>query len=505
MKRTVSFILVLTVGGLLGWLAALERLNDALGQVPEANAPATKGTPTALPRPDFEFKGKVGKTYKESDPPRFPQPVKAPKDAPNVVVILLDDTGFGQYSTFGGGVPSPTLDKLAAEGLKFNRFHTTALCSPSRAALITGRNHHSAATGVITEAATGYDGYTCVLPRGCGTIGEVLRQNGYATAWIGKNHNTPAWETSAAGPFDRWANGLGFDYFYGFNAGDMNHWDPLLFEFQFTDKISSEHDMLAAQPAVTDALEMAEDPVAVLGEYREFSTILEWLVERRFVLFADPLAGNGFVRNDAMPRPGDVGMGQAGIETQDGGDQDEYGAGPVHARQTEKQGRACRQGRHQKTRERCISLLGIRQPAAPEQHVSPPRRRRFGQAAWGDRECLPQIRLEIRVARAVPFGLAKCRDRPAVFPRPKIRVPEVVVDRSVAKPVGEERFQEGGRLAVFSRSLRGIEDLERAHKRAFTCPRLRREGSRRQDVDHQCDQGSNDSTHQSPTPFQVAS
>jgi arylsulfatase len=145
-------------------------------------------------------------------------------------LILLDDSGFGQYNAFGGGVPSPTLDKLSSEGLRFNRFHTTALCSPTRAALITGRNHHSAATGVITEAATGYEGYTCVLPRSCGTIGEVLRQNGYMTAWIGKNHNTPAWETSAAGPFDRWANGLGFDYFYGFNAGDMNHWNPLLFE-----------------------------------------------------------------------------------------------------------------------------------------------------------------------------------------------------------------------------------------------------------------------------------
>ncbi len=146
------------------------------------------------------------------------------------MLILLDDTGFGQYSTFGGGVPSPTLDRLAAEGLTYNRFHTTALCSPTRAALITGRNHHSATFGSITETATGYDGYTCVLPRNCGSIGEVLRQNGYMTAWIGKNHNTPTWETSVIGPFDRWANGLGFDYFYGFNAGDMNQWDPLLFE-----------------------------------------------------------------------------------------------------------------------------------------------------------------------------------------------------------------------------------------------------------------------------------
>ena len=197
----------------------------ALGQQPAAGQSAK-----SLPRPDFKFPGKVGRTYKTSDPPQFPQPVKAPAGAPNVVLILLDDSGFGQYSTFGGGIPAPTLDKLAAEGLKYNRFHTTALCSPTRAALITGRNHHSASTGAITEAATGYDGYTCVLPRSCGTIGQVLQQYGYTTAWIGKNHNTPAWETSAAGPFDRWANGLGFDYFYGFNAGDINQWDPVLFE-----------------------------------------------------------------------------------------------------------------------------------------------------------------------------------------------------------------------------------------------------------------------------------
>lgn len=198
--------------------------------VASAQPPQPKGTSKSLPRPDFQFPGKVGRTYKTSDPPQFPQPVKAPEGAPNIVLILLDDSGFGQYSTFGGGIPAPTLDRLAAEGLKYNRFHTTALCSPTRAALITGRNHHSAGTGVITEAATGYEGYTCVLPRSCGTIGQVLQQYGYATAWIGKNHNTPAWETSAAGPFDRWANGLGFDYFYGFNAGDINQWNPVLFE-----------------------------------------------------------------------------------------------------------------------------------------------------------------------------------------------------------------------------------------------------------------------------------
>lgn len=191
---------------------------------------APEPTPDVLPRPDFHFPGEVGRTYLESDPAQFPQPVAAPEGAPNILLILLDDAGFGQFSTFGGAVPSPTMDRLAKEGLRFNRFHTTALCSPTRAALITGRNHHSAAFAGITELATGYDGYTCILPRSCGTVGEVLRQNGYMTAWIGKNHNTPTWETSAAGPFDRWANGLGFDYFYGFNGGDMNHWNPILYQ-----------------------------------------------------------------------------------------------------------------------------------------------------------------------------------------------------------------------------------------------------------------------------------
>ncbi|WP_211596418.1 arylsulfatase [Paracoccus aestuariivivens] len=187
-------------------------------------------TPSVLPRPDFRFEGNIGRSIADSDPAQFPQPVQAPDGAPNVVLILLDDAGYGQFSTFGGGITSPTMDALAAEGLRFTRFHTTALCSPTRAALITGRNHHSVASGVIGEAATGYDGYTSIIPKSAGTIGEVLRQNGYMTAWIGKNHNTPAWEGSAAGPFDRWVNSLGFDYFYGFNAGDMNHWNPILYE-----------------------------------------------------------------------------------------------------------------------------------------------------------------------------------------------------------------------------------------------------------------------------------
>jgi arylsulfatase A-like enzyme len=184
----------------------------------------------SLPRPDFHFPGNVGRTYQDSDPPTFPKIVRPPQGAPNILLILLDDVGFGQFSTFGGGVPSPNVDKLAAHGLRYTRFHTTALCSPTRAALLTGRDHHVAGTGVITELATGYDGYTGIIPKSAGTVSEILRQNGYATAWIGKNHNTPAWETSEVGPFDHWPSGLGFDYFYGFNSGDTSQFEPVLFE-----------------------------------------------------------------------------------------------------------------------------------------------------------------------------------------------------------------------------------------------------------------------------------
>ena len=193
------------------------------------SVPPPPGT-QSLPRPDFHFPGNVGRTYQDSDPPTFPKVVRPPQGAPNVLLILLDDVGFGQFSTFGGGVPSPAVEKLAAHGLRYTRFHTTALCSPTRAALLTGRDHHVAGTGVITELATGYDGYTGIIPKSAGTVSEILRQNGYATAWIGKNHNTPAWETSEVGPFDHWPSGLGFDYFYGFNSGDTSQFEPVLFE-----------------------------------------------------------------------------------------------------------------------------------------------------------------------------------------------------------------------------------------------------------------------------------
>ena len=184
----------------------------------------------SLPYPDSHFNGFVGSTYLDSDPAKFPQPVKAPKGAPNVLLILLDDVGFGQFSVTGGGVSSPAIEKLAKEGLIYNRFHTTALCSPTRASLLTGRGPQSSGTGIITELATGYDGYTGIIPQETATVAEVLRQNGYSTAWIGKNHNTPIWETSPNGPFTRWPTGLGFNYFYGFNAGDISQFEPNLVE-----------------------------------------------------------------------------------------------------------------------------------------------------------------------------------------------------------------------------------------------------------------------------------
>lgn len=160
----------------------------------------------------------------------FPAIPQAPKGAPNVVVILTDDVGFAASSTFGGPIPTPIFDQLAERGLRFNRFHTTALCSPTRAALLTGRNHHAVNTGVISELATGRPGYTGVIPDDAITFGQVLKDNGYVTAFIGKNHNTPDWESGPAGPFTRWPNGFGFDYFFGFNGGETNQWAPALVE-----------------------------------------------------------------------------------------------------------------------------------------------------------------------------------------------------------------------------------------------------------------------------------
>lgn len=227
MARTRIHLLAATT--LMLFIPGLAHGQSASGQV----APQTAADPAAsvaLPKLVPPFAGKIGTTWQQSTPD-YPKALTAPQGAPNVLLILTDDTGFGHAATFGGAAATPTLDRLAANGLRYNRFHTTALCSPSRAALLTGRNHHSVGTGVIIEMGTGYPGYTGLVPNTAAGLPQILRMNGYATAAIGKWHNTPAVEISPAGPFDRWPTGStwGFDYFYGFMNGETDQYSPVLY------------------------------------------------------------------------------------------------------------------------------------------------------------------------------------------------------------------------------------------------------------------------------------
>ncbi len=183
----------------------------------------------SIPQSDPEFQGVVNELATESAPVR-PEISYPPGGAPNVVVVMLDDVGFGAPGTFGGPIPTPALDRVASQGLRYDQFHTTALCSPTRAALLTGRNHHSAHMGGISEIAYGFPGYDGILPRSAATVAETLRLNGYGTSVFGKVHVTPMWETSPAGPFDRWPSGLGFDRFYGFLGGEASQWEPALYD-----------------------------------------------------------------------------------------------------------------------------------------------------------------------------------------------------------------------------------------------------------------------------------
>ncbi len=184
---------------------------------------------TVLPIPEPQYP-----VIKELDarnataPPRFE--VKAPEGAPNVVIVLIDDMGFGHASAFGGPIEMPTLERLAKNGLKYNHFHTTALCSPTRNALLTGRNHHSVNAGSIAETATAFPGNTGVRPNNIAPMAEILRENGYSTSAFGKYHETAAWEVSVSGPFDRWPTRSGFDKFYGFIGGETNQWDPSIYD-----------------------------------------------------------------------------------------------------------------------------------------------------------------------------------------------------------------------------------------------------------------------------------
>jgi arylsulfatase A-like enzyme len=222
---------ILLAGMLAAAVAAVAPF--ARAQIQTTGTPGSPGATTTidgkqLPPPDPKFGGVIKDTATESKP-WWPPTVVPPKGAPNILLIMTDDQGYGVCSTFGGVIPTPALDRIAKAGLRYTQFHSTALCSPTRAALITGRNHHSSGFGVISEQATGYPGYDSIITKDKATIGEILKENGYATSWFGKNHNTPTYLYSLAGPFDQWPSGMGFDYFYGFMGGETNQWTPYLF------------------------------------------------------------------------------------------------------------------------------------------------------------------------------------------------------------------------------------------------------------------------------------
>src|SRR5205809_3276083 len=220
---------------LSGMLAAA-----VMAVAPSARAQQINGTPGSpdatvtidgkqIPPPPMPFGGVIKESVKDSTP-YWPPRVVAPKGAPNILLVMTDDQGYGISSTFGGVIPTPAMDRVAKAGLRYTQFHSTALCSPTRAALITGRNHHTVGAGVVGELATGYPGYDSVIGLDNATIGEILKDNGYATSWFGKNHNTPSFQYSLAGPYDQWPSGMGFDYFYGYMGGETDQWTPYLFK-----------------------------------------------------------------------------------------------------------------------------------------------------------------------------------------------------------------------------------------------------------------------------------
>jgi arylsulfatase A-like enzyme len=197
--------------------------------VPGSPSATTTIPGNQIPAPAPKFGGVIRENATDSKP-WWPPTIVPPKGAPNILLIMTDDQGYGVPGTFGGVIPTPALDRIAAAGLRYTQFCSTALCSPTRAALITGRNHHSTGFGVITELSTGFPGYDSIIGADNATIGRILKDNGYSTSWFGKNHNTPAYQYTVAGPFDQWPSGMGFDYFYGFMGGETDQWTPYLFQ-----------------------------------------------------------------------------------------------------------------------------------------------------------------------------------------------------------------------------------------------------------------------------------
>ena len=223
--RTIITVTPIVAGALL---SALPAAAQQITGVPGSPSATTTISGKQLPPPDPKFGGVIKQDALQSKYWWAPR-VVPPKGAPNVLLIITDDAGFGVPSTFGGIIPTPTMDRIAQEGLRYNRVFSTALCSPTRAALITGRNHHSVGFGVISEQSTGFPGYNSIIGKDKATIGRILLDNGYATSWFGKDHNVPAFAASQVGPFGQWPIGMGFEYFYGFVGGDANQWQPNLF------------------------------------------------------------------------------------------------------------------------------------------------------------------------------------------------------------------------------------------------------------------------------------
>jgi arylsulfatase A-like enzyme len=220
------------LGGMLA-AAVIAVAPSARAQIQTTGTPGSPSATTTvsgkqLPPPDPKFGGVIKDGALQSKAWWAPR-VVPPKQAPNILLIMTDDVGFGAPSTFGGVIPTPAMDRIAKAGLRYTQFHSTALCSPTRAALITGRNHHSVGFGVVSEQSTGFPGYNSIIAKDKATIGRILLDNGYATSWFGKNHNTPTFTASQAGPFDQWPTGMGFEYFYGFVGGDTSQWEPNLF------------------------------------------------------------------------------------------------------------------------------------------------------------------------------------------------------------------------------------------------------------------------------------
>jgi arylsulfatase A-like enzyme len=226
-NRLIISVSVLALSALLGPAQAQQQTTG----VPGSPSATTTIDGRYLPNPPPTFGGTIGLDALQSKS-YWPPAVVPPKGAPNVLLIMTDDAGYGVSGTFGGVIPTPALDRIAQMGLRYTQFHSTALCSPTRAALITGRNHHSVGFGVITEQSTGYPGYDSIIGPENATIGAILKQNGYTTSWFGKEHNTPSFQYSLAGPFDQWPVGMGFEYFYGFMGGETDQWTPFLFRNQ---------------------------------------------------------------------------------------------------------------------------------------------------------------------------------------------------------------------------------------------------------------------------------